>query len=407
MPAAKQALGLSIEGSGGWMSTLLDSLKGEQGVQIAVVCCYGKQKIEGLSKDGIEYYVIPSGRREPSSNPKSLLLGCCDVIRRVDPDVIHIHGTERFYGLLSSRRMVSCPVVISLQGLLGPYSEWYHYFGSRSLLEIIRMHRFLEFPALRGQWIGFWNIQKAAKREQEIIRGNRYFIGRTAWDQAYVKAINPNAEYYYGGELLRKPFWQKQWHLGNVTRHRIIFTNAGHPRKGTETLLEAVALLKLEFPDIQVCIAGGHSRRSGYGRYIRKHIMQLGESAVELGPLNAEQLSEALEKSHVFVSPSFIDNSPNAVCEAQLIGMPVVSTYTGGLPSLIEEGHTGLFFPTGDVPMLASRLREVFLTDTLATELGKNSRDVAQKRHNPDTIVADLVQVYENVIKNACVSTNN
>jgi len=69
---------------------------------------------------------------------------------------------------------------------------------------------------------------------------------------------------------------------------------------------------------------------------------------LKLGALNAQQMTEELAMSHVFVSPSFIDNSPNAVSEAQLIGMPVISTYTGGVPSLIEEGQTGLFFQTGD-----------------------------------------------------------
>jgi glycosyltransferase involved in cell wall biosynthesis len=327
------------------------------------------------------------------------------VIEQVSPDVIHIHGTELCYGLLSARS-ITCPAVISLQGLLGPCSEWYHYFGNRSLMDIVRMHRWLEIPAIRGHWMGFWEFRKAAKREREIIQGNQFFMGRTAWDRAYVNALNPAARYFHAGELLRKEFWQKRWDLGRAQRHRIIFTDAGHPRTGPETLLDAVALLRPVFPKIQVCIAGSISRRSGYGRYIRKRINELDGAAVELGPLNAQQMAKELARSHVFVSSSFIENSPNAICEAQLIGMPVISTYTGGVPSLIEEGRTGLFFPTGDAPMLAARLREVFENDTLAIRLGTQSQDVARQRHDPDAVVKQVLFAYEAVLKYSMYQPN-
>ena len=155
---------------------------------------------------------------------------------------------------------------------------------------------------------------------------------------------------------------------------------------------------KPHFPDIQVGIAGGISRRSGYGRYVRGRIAELGNAAIELGQLNAEEMVKELVNSHVFVSPSFIDNSPNAVCEAQLLGMPVISTYTGGVPSLIEDGRTGLFVPTGDAPMLAARLREVFEDDSLAVQLGSQAHEVAVRRHDPDAIVHEILTAYEQVL---------
>jgi glycosyltransferase involved in cell wall biosynthesis len=237
-----------------------------------------------------------------------------------------------------------------------------------------------------------------AEREREIIAGNRFFMGRTNWDRAYVRALNPSAQYFHGGELLREAFWQERWSIGGAQRHRIVFTNAGHPRKGTETLLNAVKLLQPYFPDIQVAIAGGISRRSGYGRYVRGRIAELGHAAIELGHLSAEEMVKELVNSHVFVSPSFIDNSSNAVCEAQLIGMPVISTYTGGVPSLIEEGRTGLFVPTGDAPMLAARLRDLFEDDNLAVRIGRQAHEVAVKRHDPDSIVHEVVTAYEDVL---------
>jgi len=265
-------------------------------------------------------------------------------------------------------------------------------------MNIVRMHRWLEIPTMRGHWMGFWRFRKMAKREREIIAGNRFFMGRTAWDRAYVHALNPSVQYFHGGELLREAFWHKRWSIEGARRHRIVFTNAGHPRKGTETLLGAVKLLKPHFPDIQVGIAGDISRRSGYGKYVRGRVAELGHAAIELGQLNAEEMVKELVDSHVFVSPSFIDNSPNAVCEAQLLGMPVISTYTGGVPSLVEDGRTGLFVPTGDAPMLAARLREVFEDDSLAVRLGSQAHGVAARRHDPGAIVHEILAAYEDVL---------
>lgn len=381
------------------MAALLGRMLKETDFTFACAAFGRTRIVQTSSDDRIDCFVVPKGGRMSRASLERSLRTCRDLVDEWKPDLVHIHGTEQHFGLLIARGMIKCPSLISLQGLLGPCSEWYSYFGNRSLTEIIRMHRLLEIPAMRGHCWAYWDIRKRAEREREIIRSNRFFMGRTVWDRAYIRALNPSAAYYHGGELLREAFWHKRWDIERAQRHRIIFTNAHHPRKGTEILLDAVKLLRDDFPDIQVCIAGGISRRSGYGRYIRKRINTLNSVAVELGQLNADQMAKELAKSHVFVSPSFIDNSPNAVCEAQLVGMPVVSTYTGGIPSLVEEARTGLFFAAGDVLMLSARLREVFKNDALAGRLGAQSHTIASQRHDPDSVVQQVLVAYEDVLR--------
>ena len=390
--------GQEMNTSGGWMAAILGRMLKETDFKFACAAFGGTKTVQISRDDRIDCFIIPKGKHDSGSPLERSLRMCRDLVNEWKPDLIHINGTEGPYGLLTARGLVKCPTVISLQGLLGPCSEWYHYFGNRSLSDVIRMHRWLEIPAMRGHCWAYWNIRKRAKREREIIRGNRFFMGRTAWDCAYLRAINPSAAYYQEERMLREAFWYKRWCLDESRRHRIIFTNVGHPRKGTEILLDAVKLLKHDYPGIQAAFAGTISRRSGYGRYIRRRIDELGDATIELGPLNAGQMADELAKSHIFVSPSYIDNSPNAVCEAQLVGMPVVSTYTGGVPSLIEDGVTGLFFPTGDAPMLAARLREVFEDDGLAVRLGSQAQNVACKRHNSNSIVQQVLKIYEDVL---------
>jgi len=378
---------------GSWVATLVAHMLRETDYKCAVAAFGKTNALQSRHGDRVDCFTIPK-----NGTLKRQLKMCRDLVEKWKPDLIHIHGTELAYGLLSARRMIKYPTVISLQGLLGACSEWYRYFGNSGLMDVIHMHRWLEIPVRRGQCWAYWDIRKRAKREKEIIKGNRFFTGRTEWDKAYIRAHNPSAKYFYVGELLREAFWQKHWHLGQVQRHRVIFTNAGHPRKGIEVLLDAAKMLKPKFPDIRVAIAGFISHRSGYGRYIRRRIHELDDIAIELGPLNASQLAQEMASSHAFVSPSYIDNSPNSVCEAQLVGMPVISTYTGGVPSLIEEHCTGLFFPTGDAPMLAAKLYEVFKNDELATQLGAQAHQVACSRHDPNDIVDQVLASYEHVV---------
>lgn len=391
--------GNQITTSGGWLTALFSHLLSDTDIELACASFEKADQIRIYHKERIDCFAIPRGPASSLGLSNSSLSRCAELAEQWKPDLIHVHGTEEAYGLLSARNMVRCPLVISLQGLLGPCSEWYHYFGNRSLMQIAKMHRLLEFPALRGQMIGFMKIRRAAAREREIVAKNRFFFGRTEWDRAFVAAHNPAARYFHVGELLRDAFWGAQWDLDRVKRHQIIFTNAGHPRKGTEILLEAVRLLKPEFPDVKICIAGRISHRSGYGRYLRQRIDELDGAVAELGGVNALQMAEHLIGSHVFVSPSFIENSSNSLCEAQLLGMPVISTYVGGIPSLVEDGKTGLFFPAGDARMLASRIKSVFEDDDAAVKLGSQARETAKRRHDPDLVVRATVAAYERVLE--------
>jgi glycosyltransferase involved in cell wall biosynthesis len=378
------------------MAALLGRMLRDTDNVLACVAFGNVKDVQVSRGDRIDSFIVP-GDLAGSSLDRSLRI-YSDLVSQWKPDMVHIHGTEAAYGLLTARNLVKCPALISLQGLLGPYSEWYRFFGNSSFIDILRMHRWMEILAMRGQWSGFRRIRKMAIREREIITGNRFFMGRTDWDRAYIRALNPAAQYFHGGELLREPFWCGRWKLGEARRHRIVFTNAGHPRKGTEILLDAVKLLQPYFPDIQVGIIGGISHSSGYGRYLRNRIKELGHAAIELGQMSAEEMAKELVSSHVFVSPSYIDNSPNAVCEAQLVGMPVISTYTGGVPSLIDEGRTGLFVPTGDAPSLAAKLRELFEDDALAVQLGSQAHEAAINRHDPDAVVQEILDAYEFVL---------
>ena len=195
--------GAKLKGSGGWMATLLAQMLRDSNNEYGCAAFGRVDKVEVSRDHRLDCITLPNSLNKRS--PGDALRVIRDLTDRWKPDLIHIHGTESLYGLLTARKLATCPSIISLQGLLGPYSERYHFFGKPSIMEIVRMHRCLEIMSMRGLLGAFVGMRRSSKREREIIKGNRFFLGRTKWDRAYVRALNPSARYFHGESLCGSP----------------------------------------------------------------------------------------------------------------------------------------------------------------------------------------------------------
>jgi glycosyltransferase involved in cell wall biosynthesis len=114
--------------------------------------------------------------------------------------------------------------------------------------------------------------------------------------------------------------------------------------------------IRRKYPDLHLRLTGDWYPRSGMGRVVRHMLRTLGlENCVTFtGPVDAETLASLLLKTNVFASPSWIDNSPNSIEEAMLVGTPCVVPFTGGLTTTLTPGETGLMYPPGDPALLAA-----------------------------------------------------
>lgn len=408
MPAVDRHLGSNTAGSGHWLSSLLEALQKQGGLQLAVVTAMPNKGDMRFSTDGIDYFVVGQPRRTSHLSVREADLQRCEaLVAEWQPDLVHIHGTERFFGLLGVRKLISPPTLITLQGVLATVAA--HFFGSLTLGQIARATRWIELPIGYGLLWDRWRYQCVLSREREILRGVRYYTGQTEWDRAQVWAHNPDASYWRIGRVLRTPFYARRWSLQGCQRHTIIFTNAGLPLRDVESLLRAVSGLRREFPKVRLRLAGRISERSGYGRFVRHTIRALGlEDAVELlGYISANQMAEVLVSSHVFAIASHVENESNSLCEAMLVGMPCVASYAGGLPSMVEQGRSGLFFPPGDAEQLGLTLRELFQNDDLAQSLAAGAFEAAAGRHDPKKVVDDLHRVYREILGKPLIGSDD
>jgi len=343
-----------------------------------------KTRVGGVVSRWRECFVLPD-----------MSQACIDVVRDVEPDIIHVHGTENPFGLIGPH--IRTPVVISLQGLLTVYERF--FFHGMTAQEIASLAFRKSFVLGWSDLHGYWRCVGMAAREREIMRINRFFMGRTGWDRAVLRTVNPAAAYHHCDEVLRPPFYRAAWEHEAAATRTIFCTSNTLTWKGAECLIEALGLLHgAGYADVRLRIAGIPPEGPGnqfYAARARKH--GVIESVDWLGRLDAEELVAGLLGATVFAYPSHIDNSPNALCEALLVGVPTVASYVGGVPSLIDDRHDGLLYPDGDPYALADGIRRLLDDASLAVDIGQRARERAVHRHDPDSISARLRNVYSDL----------
>lgn len=395
----------------GWIEGLRGALETEEPEVELTIASWGDVDHQPFRVGHTEYRCIRSsvrsgGRGEEllrrwshSVVPPGAVEDCVRIADEVSPDVIHVHGSETFLGLALGK--VRYPGVISLQGIASAYlAHWFDGLDGRDLVRVSA-----DPAGLHGYGLlhDYARLARRARCEGRVFDSCRHYLGRTDWDRAVLESLRPGAHYHVVNEVLGSVYYEHEWKVAHSAPEVIYCTSGSRPVKGLEVLLEAVALLRsTRKRDVRLRVAGGVKKGSLWP-VIRHRLKDPRlRGAVEiLGVLKPGQVVEELLNAAVFVHPSHIDNSPNALCEALLVGVPCVASCVGGVPSLVHDGKTGLLYPDRDPFMLAAAVDRVLDGRDLAARLGSAARAAALQRHDTGSITHALVAAYREVIADA------
>ena len=392
---------------GGWMVGLLDSLKVEKKIKFGIASVYKGKELISFEKNGMSYFLLPISGKS-SEYEKNLERYWEQVNAIFAPDITHIHGTEHSHGLAMVNACPNNKYVVSIQGLVSVYSRY--YFSGLTIKDIFSNFTIRDF--LKGSIIKNKNdFKKRGLNEKKYIQKVGNVIGRTKWDEVHSYIINKERKYYFCNESLRPVFYSKKysWDVKNVERYSIFLSQAGYPIKGLHFVLKAIALIKDEFPTVKIYIAGkdiinnkklsDKIKKDGYGNYISKLIekLQLKNHVNFIGFLNEKEMAQRYEKSNVFVCPSSIENSPNSLGEAQILGVPCVASYVGGIPDMITHEKSGLLYRFEEFEMLAFYLRRIFNNVHFAKTLSINGKTEAEQRHNKEKNKNKTIEIYNKI----------
>jgi glycosyltransferase involved in cell wall biosynthesis len=318
------------------------------------------------------------------------------VIREFRPDLVHVHGTEQRFGLLAGESLT--PVVLSIQGVMSVFEIMETRGRDASLLLSLSPSLFargtgalLDHAALKGR----------ARRERDIIQRCRHIIGRTRFDADFVRVLNPGAHYYHCDELIRPEFRAAIWEQGKSEPHTVYSTAGGYARKGMGTLLRATALLRSgPAPQVRLRFAGAPDSRSEEGRATMREIRRLGlgDRVTSLGRVGPRDLVTELLAARVFALPTHVDNSPNSLAEAMMVGTPCVASAAGGIPTLARDCIEALLVQDGDPYALAGAILRLLEDDQLALQLSANARVGALERHDSQKVREALIGIYRAVL---------
>ena len=245
------------------------------------------------------------------------------------------------------------------------------------------------------QYLAYWN--RSVHREKAILKAVPHVIGRTDWDRQALAVLNPKATYHYGGEILRDVFYEKKDRQMSKDRPVITTTISFPTYKGYDVILKVANILKNEVGlDFEWNVYGNVQPE-----FMEKHTGLKHENLnINLkGVASAEVLRDSLLKSTLYFHSSYVENSPNSVGEAQLVGIPVVASRVGGTDSMVEHGKTGFLYPVTDPYMAAYYIKRLIDNKEENVNIGKAAREVALVRHDKVSIVDGLLKTYHNIIK--------
>ena len=326
-----------------------------------------------------------------------LLKQCLTVIEDVKPDIIHVFGTEYPYGLISCQTKI--PVVLHIQGAIIPYHNAYYppSYNNYSMF-------FLQFPNIIRQmyvWIKSRKEKTRVKLEESVWKSVSYFMGRTNWDKAIVYCNNPQSYYFHVDEVLRPAFYSisKRWDVKEGRQLKLLTIGIGTFWKGPDLIVKTANVLKQLNVSFEWNVAG-EIRVDVKTVVEKKEAKRFEDNNVNiLGYEDADNLIELILSSTMLIHTAYIDNSPNSICEAQMLGLPIISTKVGGIDSLIDSGVNGILIPANDPWRLAYEILSLANNNDKLKLMSENAQVVAAKRHDRRIVKSQLMNCYHSILQ--------
>jgi glycosyltransferase involved in cell wall biosynthesis len=261
-------------------------------------------------------------------------------------------------------RGLSCPLVIDVHDYYWTrfYPFWCPDLPLRYVAQRLRHARYSKI--LKRAALVIVHCQYVADR---IDHANKHLV-RVAVDYNATEAKTPLSE------------------RSNV----ILFVGQNYFRKGLRSLLLALPRVIQQVPDARLVIVGNERLHTlVVARWLARNL-----PVTFVGGVPRRRVAELYASSRVYVIPSEIEASPATVIEAGLAGTPVVATNVGGIPEMIQDQHSALIVPRGDIVALASSMSSLLTNLALATRLAEEARLLAMKR-TAETMADEVLRAIE------------
>lgn len=396
-----------LAGSGGWLFTMAEGLVNSGEVSLCNISTGNVKEVQQKTNGIVQQWIIPVTKEQvikgmPSQKTINVII---KIVEEFDPDLVHVWGTESFWGILTGKGLINRISLLEIQGLKFTIAKYYN--GNLSFWDQISCIGFKEIFKRTTVFKNKRKFKEWGEVEKEIIFNHKFISTQSRWVKAQIHAINSTAKTFESKIILRSSFYEgDKW---EYNENRIVIFSSAYPApfKGLHIAVKAIALLKEKFPNIILEIIGDLKatgfKKDGYLSWVFNEIKRLNiESNIKwLGAFPANELVQKMIKCSAIVIPSFVESYCLTLDEAMVLGVPSVVSFTGGTSFLAKDEQSTLFFPPGDVAMCAYQLERLLSNKDLAKRISLESKKVSTSRGNKKKMVECQLEVYQQVIKKA------
>ncbi len=291
----------------------------------------------------------------------ALLLVCCRI------DIVHIHGSDimsssRKYLFYKLCRCFRCKIIYHFHG--ASFEEQYQAASTAT-----------------------------QKRLKVLFEGVDHVLCLSeSWKQT-LHGIAPSARITVVPNGIEIPEQEDQT-LSKSGVVNILFLGLIGERKGVFDLLKAFKRLLEEGLEVKLYI-GGNGEISRLEEMINTY--DISQHVDFLGWVGEEQKKRLFSKSDIYALPSYGEGMPMSILEAMSYGVPVVSTFVGGIPRLIKNHENGILIEPGDTDALYEALRMLLLKPELRKKIGKESVKTIKNDYMIDDTIRKIETVYHSL----------
>jgi glycosyltransferase involved in cell wall biosynthesis len=337
---------------GSWIESLKHAQKSDSNTYYYLFSRHFSEKKVLFRKFNQIFISYKRLRKNPTFLDLSISFQLIHILKRIDPDVIHIYGTEfshtyKAYIALKLLGKIK-NTLLSIQGIVSEIANhylddiplfWQFYPSLKDLLKL----KNLFFEKISYEIRGFV--------ERKLVKNFINIAGRTNFDFDFVKKHgHKDAVYFQLDELLRDTFYdEKKWSPDFCERNSIFISASEYPIKGLHIFLRILPKLIRHIPNIKVKIIGigpyfgflNSLKNDSYQNYLKYLLIKLKirNHVKFIGYVNAEGFKQQLLTSQLFLLCSNIENSPNSLKEAIQLNVPSIAHNVGGVSSLIEGSN--------------------------------------------------------------------
>ena len=334
--------------------------------------------LKGLKERGVESFLVTPPQSKLGEKIKREGIPVKEIVFKGEIDLIaisHILRFSRWAGVNIFHAHTSH--AHTLAGISG-----------RVMKKKIVVTRRVDFPP-RGP-LSRWKYKNLADRIIVISRCIEEVMKKTGVNEERLRYV-PSAINVEWLEKRKDPSYLfKEFPL-----HHPILGCVAHltDHKGHIYLLKALPYVLKEFPQTTLLLVG----KGELENYLKKEVKKLGIEKNVIFTGFREDVPEILSILDLFVLPSHMEGLGTSLLDAQYLGIPVVSTYAGGIPEIVKDGETGILVPPRDEKSLGEAIVNLLKDKKKRESFSLKGREWA-KNFLPQRMVEGTITVYQELL---------